>query len=194
MRKKKRRWSRNLAKLVIGLRNAWGTELPVFKSQTVWAHHPVFLYLGSSVGQPTWKGRSWILIGDANWCFYNFIWYVLDLIAILTGWWRHRLLVILLVWTSWEAEECLRSMLNTQLSETWMYGGPNCLVTVNPVIPWTIFIDSLILTCRLHTRATRMMKMLWEQSIFYMTQLWFLVVLRWVSLSLCISMHLLKLP
>lgn len=57
MRRRRRRWSRSLAKLAIGLRKDWVTKLQVFKFQTGSAHHLVFLYLGSLVGLPTWRGE-----------------------------------------------------------------------------------------------------------------------------------------
>ena len=186
MWKKKRRWSRNLAKLVIGSRNAWVIELLVFKSQIVWAHRLVSLYLGSLVGRPTWKGKGPPIAADRRLHFEKIIHNVRSLINILAGWWSHKLLVIPLAWSIWEAEGCSRLILNMQSLKTWMYGGRS--IPFPSFILWHLvyLVNDIFFTLhfRLHSRVALMMKMLWELSISCMMQLWFLVATPWVNLSL----------
>lgn len=120
MRKRKRKWSRNLAKHVTGSRNDWEIKLQVCKFQTGLALHLVSWCLENLVGLQTWKGCHLfsLILNDVFWKFECIVQYVIKLTA---GWWRHNLWVMHPVWNSWGAEGCLRSTLTILLSGTWMY-------------------------------------------------------------------------
>ena len=58
MRRRRNKSSKNLAKLVIGSRNGWVTRLQAYRYPAVWAPPLVFLFRGSLVGLPTWRGEA----------------------------------------------------------------------------------------------------------------------------------------
>lgn len=71
MRKRKSRWNRNLAKLVIGLRNVWEIKLQMYMSQIDWALRLAFWCQENLAGLQTWKGSPLFLLlwNDVFWTF-----------------------------------------------------------------------------------------------------------------------------